>query len=276
MGMTTLIGSLNILLPFAYFGLVWAYAKAFFKSSPVAKRIKTPLLGLTIVCHAAYLLLRTVQFDHPPITSIFEVMSVIAFSIAFSYRVIEFVTKTKNTGYFILILPFVFQLLSTLFIQDLTDVRTVLRSHLLGMHVVSALLGYSAFAISAVYGFLYLMLYHHIKSNRFGIVYENLPDLEKPEDLATAAVLSGFVLLTVAISVGVIWLPRAFESFSYFDPKLIGTIIVWALYGGGLISKWAIGWQGRKIMILSIAAFSFALFSLSIINIFFSRFHRFY
>jgi ABC-type uncharacterized transport system permease subunit len=273
--MTTLIVLLNILLPAAYFGLVWAYAKAFFKSSPAAKKIKTPLLGVTLVCHAGYLLARTVVYDHPPITSIFQVMSVIAFSIAFSYRIIEYVTKTKNTGYFILMLSFAFQLISSIFIQE-TDVRSVLRSHLLGMHVMSALLGYSAFAISAVYGFLYLMLYHHIKSNRFGIVYENLPNLEKLEDLATAAVLSGFVLLTVAIGVGVIWLPRAFESFSYFDPKLIGTVIVWALYGGGLISKWAIGWQGRKIMILSIAAFSFALFSLSIINIFFSGFHRFY
>jgi ABC-type uncharacterized transport system permease subunit len=120
------------------------------------------------------------------------------------------------------------------------------------------------------------MLYHHIKSNRFGIVYENLPNLEKLEGLALTAVLSGFVLLTIAIGVGLIWLPRAFASFSYFDPKLIGTVIVWMLYGGGLISKRAIGWQGRKIMILSIVAFSVSVFSLTVINIFFSGFHRFY
>jgi len=274
--MTTLIDFLNILLPIAYFATVWAYAKAFFKYSPTAKKIKTPLLIATLLCHGGYLLARTVQFDHPPITTIYEIMSVIAFSIAFSYRVIEYLTKTKNTGYFILILSFVFQLISTFFIQDLTDVKSVLRSHLLGAHVISALLGYSAFAISAVYGFLYLMLYHHIKSNRFGIVYENLPNLEKLEGLALAAVLSGFVLLTIAIGVGLIWLPRAFSTFSYFDPKLIGTVIVWAMYGGGLISKRAVGWQGRKIMILSIVAFTVSMFSLTIINIFFSGFHRFY
>ncbi len=274
--MNTLIVILNILLPAAYVATVWAYARAFFRNSQSAKKIKTPLLGATLLCHALYLAARTVRFDHPPITTIFETMSVIAFSIAFSYRVIEYVTKTKNTGYFILVLSFVFQVISTVFIQDLTDVKPVLRSHLLGAHVISALLGYSAFAISAVYGFLYLMLYHHIKSNHFGVVYENLPNLEKLEGLATTAVLSGFVLLTVAIGVGVIWLPRAFESFSYFDPKLIGTVAVWALYGGGLISKRAIGWQGRKIMILSIAAFTFSIFSLTIINIFFSGFHRFY
>lgn len=274
--MTPLIDIFNILLPAAYLGTVWAYANAFFKNSPQAKKLKTPLLGVTLVCHAVYLLVRTVQFDHPPITTIFEIMSVLAFSIAFSYRVIEFRTKTKSTGYFILILSLVFQIISTVFIQDLTDVKAVLRSQLLGAHVISALLGYSAFGISAVYGFLYLMLYDHIKSNRFGIVYENLPNLEKLEGLAMEGVRSGFVLLTIAIAVGIFWLPRAFASFSYFDPKLIGSVIVWCLYGGGLIAKWSIGWQGRKIMILSIAAFSFSLFSLTIINIFFSGFHRFY
>lgn len=274
--MKTLIVVFNILLPLAYFGTVWAYAKAFFKNSAAAKHIKTPLLIATIVCHAFYLTARTVLFDHPPITTIFEIMSVIAFSIAFSYRVIEYVTKTRNTGYFILILAFAFQVISTLFIQDLTDVKSVLRSHLLGAHVISAILGYSAFAISAVYGFLYLMLYHHIKSNRFGIVYENLPDLEKLEGLAITSVFSGFILLTIAIAVGLIWLPRAFDTFSYFDPKLVGTVVVWGMYGAGLVSKRAIGWQGRKIMILSIVAFSIAVFSMTVINIFFSGFHRFY
>lgn len=274
--MKTLIVVLNVLLPLAYFGTVWAYAKAFFRNSPAGRKIKTPLLITTILCHAAYLGARTVLFDHPPITTIFEIMSVIAFSIAFSYMVIEYVTKTRNTGYFILILPFAFQLISSLFIQDLTDVKAVLRSHLLGAHVISAILGYSAFAISAVYGFLYLMLYHHIKSNRFGIVYENLPDLEKLEGLAITSVFWGFVLLTIAIAVGVIWLPRAFDTFSYFDPKLVGTVVVWAMYGAGLISKRAIGWTGRKIMILSIVGFSVAVFSMTVINIFFSGFHRFY
>ncbi len=274
--MITLIALFNILLPAAYFGTVWAYARAFFRNSQQAKRIKTPLLTVTLLIHAFYLGLRTLAFDHPPITTIFEIMSVIAWSIGCCYRLIEYATRTKNTGYFILSLALVFQVISTLFIQDLTDVKAVLRSNLLGAHVISAVLGYSAFAISAVYGSLYLMLYHHIKSNRFGVVYENLPNLEKLERLAMWSVFCGFILLTIAIVVGVVWLPKAFESFSYYDPKLIGTVIVWVLYGGGLISKWAIGWQGRKIMILSIAAFSFSIFSLTVINIFFSGFHRFY
>jgi ABC-type uncharacterized transport system permease subunit len=274
--MKTIITILNYLLPVLYWATVWSYAKAFFRNSVTAKRFKTPLLVVTLSLHFAYLLARTVYFDHPPITTIFEILSVISFTTALSYRGIEYLTMVKSTGYFVLILSFFFQLLSTVLIQDVNVVNPVLRSNLLGVHVTSALLGYSAFAISAVYGFLYIMLYHHIKSNQFGIIYDNLPNLEKLERMATVAVLSGFVLLTVAIVVGVVWLPKAFEHFSYFDPKLIGTIIIWLMYGIGLVAKRTIGWQGRKIMVLSIVGFAVMLLSLTVINVFLSGFHNFY
>lgn len=274
--MRTTIVVLNILLPALYFISIWSYARAFFRKSPLAKKIKSTVLTATIVAHLFYLLVRTIAFNHPPITTIFEIFSVIAFTTALSYRVIEGLSRMKNTGYFVLIIPFLFQVLSTALIQDLELVKPVLRSNLLGFHVTSALLGLSAFAISAVYGFLYLLLYHNIKSNQFGVIYENLPDLEKLERMTTISVVSGFILLTVAIIIGLIWLPKAFAEYSYFDPKLIGTIIIWLLYGAGLIAKRAAGWKGRKIMVLSIAGFAISFLSMTVINVFFSGFHNFF
>jgi ABC-type transport system involved in cytochrome c biogenesis permease subunit len=274
--MKTFILFLNYLLPALYWITVWSYAKAFFKNSAFAKKVKTPLLSVTIAFHVLYLGARTVHFGHPPITNISEILSVLAFTTALSYLAIEYITKVKSTGYFVLIISFFFQLLSTALIQELASINPVLRSNLLGIHVTSALLGYSAFAISAVYGFLYIMLYHHIKSNRFGVIYDNLPNLEKLEQMATVSVVTGFALLTVAIIVGVVWLPRAFEHYSYLDPKLVGTVAIWLMYGIGLLAKQSIGWQGRKIMVLSIVGFVVTMLSLTVINVFLSGFHNFY
>jgi ABC-type transport system involved in cytochrome c biogenesis permease subunit len=274
--MKTVIHCFNYLLPVLYWITVWSYAKAFFRNSAFAKKVKTPLLVLTIGAHALYLIARTVYFGHPPITNIYEILSVLAFTTAVSYLTIEYITNVKSTGYFVLVISFFFQLLSTILIQDLAKANPVLRSNLLGFHVASALLGYSAFALSAVYGFLYVMLYHHIKSNRFGVIYDNLPDLEKLERMATVSVVVGFVLLTVAIIIGVVWLPQAFEHFSYFDPKLVGTIVIWLTYGIGLLAKRSIGWQGRKLMVLSIVGFVVTMLSLTIVNVFLSGFHNFY
>jgi ABC-type transport system involved in cytochrome c biogenesis permease subunit len=65
-------------------------------------------------------------------------------------------------------------------------------------------------------------------------------------------------------------------EFSYTDPKLVGTLAMWGLYGIGIIAKHSGGWQGRKVMILSICGFVISLFSLTIVNVFFSGFHTFY
>jgi len=274
--MNTLLEILTYALPIFYFVTVWLYAKGFFGDERLADRLKTPFLGVTLLLHILYFVIRTNSLRHPPITSIFELMSVLAFSIAVAYFYLETRTKVRGTGYFILNLSFFFQLLSSLFIRNETNVNPVLRSNWLGFHVISALLGYAAIAISAVYGFLYLMLYHDIKASRFGVIYKKLPSLEVLEGLSFRATLFGFTLLTIAMALGALWLPRAFENYSYFDSKPLGTFLIWLLYGGGILAKRIAGWKGRKMMILSLSAFGLAFFSLTIINIFFSEFHTFY
>ncbi|MBI4546379.1 MAG: cytochrome c biogenesis protein CcsA [Ignavibacteriae bacterium] len=267
---------LQILLPLCYFATIWAYAKGFFRNERVAEVIKRPLLGLTLLLHTIYIVARTLEYFHPPITSVFELFSLIAFTIGLAYVYIELRTKITSTGYFILMLPFFFQLFSSMFTKEIPEIPEILRSHLLGFHVTSALLGYAAITISAVYGFLYLMLYHDIKSSQFGVIYKRLPNLEMLERMSFTATVFGFILLTIAIIVGLIWLPRITEDISFTDPKLFGTIVIWLIYASGLTAKRLGGWQGRRMMVLSVFGFTLTIFSMTIINMFFSEFHRFY
>ncbi|HEV8537675.1 MAG TPA: cytochrome c biogenesis protein CcsA [Bacteroidota bacterium] len=274
--MHLLISLLEFLLPVLYFGTVWLYARAFFSGVRFAETVKTPILVVTLLLHAAYIIARTTLLAHPPITSMFEILSLIAFTVALVYAYIQMRTRNSATGYFILMLPFFFQLVSSVFIKETVDVPPMLQSNLLGFHVSSAFLGYAAITISAVYAFLYLMLYHDIKSKQFGVVYKRLPNLETLERMSFTATIFGFLLLTIAIIVGIIWLPRAFGSFAFTDPKLFGTVAIWVVYALGLAAKKLIGWQGRRMMMLSVFGFALAVFSITIINIFFTQFHRFY
>jgi ABC-type transport system involved in cytochrome c biogenesis permease subunit len=274
--MPTTTEILVILVPLLYAGLVTLYGLSFFGHAPRLERVKTPALLLTVCIHFAYLLLRTVTFDHPPVTTVFEIMTMLAACIAIGYTYIELRTRTTNTGFFILILALVFQSVSSIFIKDLNDIPEILRSRLLGFHVSAALLGYTAISLSAVYGLLYLMLYHEIRSTRFGLIYKRLPNLETLERMSHKSEVFGFVMLSVAIVVGMVWLPRAFASFSYWDPKLIGTLVIWILYAAGLTAKRQFGWQGRKTMIVSLVAFGFVFISMTVINIYLSAFHSFH
>lgn len=263
-------------LPFLYAVLVVFYGISFIGGARLLDAWKTRVLVAVIAMHLVYLGARTVSFDHPPITSVFEIMTILAAGIAIAYLYIEVKTGERNTGVFILFLALVFQLVSSLFIRDLVRIPDYLHSRVLGFHVSTALLGYTGISLSAVYGLLYLMLYHDIRSSRFGIVYSRLPNLERLEEMSHRAEVFGFVMLGIAIVIGLIWLPSVFTDFSYLDPKLVATIVIWILYAVGLWAKRQFGWKGRKTMILTLVAFGIVFFSMTVVNIYLSGFHRFH
>jgi HemX protein len=271
-----IIDILKILLPVLYFLLVGTYGRAFFSDIKWAQRIKTPLLAVIIALHLTYLLLRTVAFSHPPVTNLFEIFSVLAFSVALTYLVIELRAQHAETGYFILNIAFFFQLASSLFIKDSSQVPEILRSLFFGLHVTAALLGYAAITIGGAYGFLYLMLYHEMKATRFGVIYKKLPTLETIERMAVTAIRLAFVILGCAITFGIIWLHRVYANVYYNDPKLIGTVIIWILYGFLAVAPGVRNFKGRRMMIVAILGFVVAIFSMTVVNIFFSGFHKFY
>jgi HemX protein len=274
--MIPVLNSLNILLPFAYVATFITYSYDFIKGGRHFTNSKRIFLFLTLIFHCIYLILRTIAFNHPPITNVFEIFTVLAFSISFAYFILELLTDIRGTGPFIIIISIIFQIISSLFIEDLIEVKEVLRNNLLGSHVLSALIGYAGITISAVYGLLYLILYKEIKLNKFGIVFDRLPSLEVLETLSFYSAAIGFVMLTIAIVIGIIWLPIAFPNFSFADPKLIGTSIVWVLYGIGIIAKFFGKWRGRKVILFSIIGFVLAILSTMLTNFLAHSFHSFY
>jgi len=266
----------NIILPVLYLASFAIYWYDFQKDERRLSNVKRLFLFLTLVFHTFYLIARTTAFNHPPITNVFEIFTVLAFSVSFSYFVLELVTDVRGTGLFIIVISLVFQIISSLFIVDLVEVKEVLRSNLLGVHVLHALLGYAGITMSAVYGFLYLMLYKELKLNKFGLIFERLPNLEILEKLSFYSAIIGFILLTVAIAIGGIWLPRAFPNFSYLDPKLVVTFLVWLMYGIGIGAKLTGKVQGKRVVIFSIVGFGLAIFSTIVTNFLAKSFHAFY
>jgi HemX protein len=267
---------LNICLPILYFVTFLVYLNGFIKGEKKSLNSESLMLFLILLLHAVYLILRTVYFDHPPITNTFEVFTILAFSVSFSYFILELLTNIKGTGLFIIFISLIFQIVSSFFIQDLTVVKPVLKSPFLGLHVFNALLGYSGITISAVYGFLYLILYKEIKNNKFGILFNRLPNLEVLEKMSFYSAIIGFILLTIAIVIGIIWLPNAFPNFSYADPQIVGTLLVWLIYCGGIVSKIVGKWRGKRVIILSIAGFLVAILTISITGFLSTSFHSFY
>jgi HemX protein len=272
----SLIDFLNNALPFLYVLTFGVYFFDFMKEWKRRFEFARLSLFITLLTHLIYLLARTIEFNHPPITNVFEIFTILAFAIGFSYFILELASDIRGTGPFIIIISIIFQVISSIYIKDTLEVKEVLRSSLLGIHVFSALIGYAGITISAVYGLLYLILYKEIKLNKFGLIFNKLPSLEVLETLSFYSAVIGFILLTIASAIGIIWLPQAFPDFSYADPKLIGTSIVWILYGIGISKKIFGNWHGKKVILLSIVGFLIAITSTMLTNFLAQSFHSFY
>ncbi len=274
--MINTIHILNIVLPILYCATFAVYAYDFAQHKELLHNSKRAFLFITLMVHIFYILARTIEFNHPPITNKNEIFTILAFSIAFAYFILELLTDIRGTGVFIILFSVIFQIFSSLFIEDLVEVKEILRNRLFGVHVISALLGYSGITISAVHGLLFFVLYKDIKLSKFGLIFNRLPSLETLERLSFVSLVIGFVLLTISIIIGFSWLPSAFPDFSYTDPKLISAGIVWLIYGIGISAKLIAKWYGKKVIMFSLVGFALALISLFFSNIFASSFHTFY
>lgn len=267
----------DVLLPVSYVLTAVMYGFAFFQENKTAKWWKSKLLLVTVVLHTMYIGMYTVKNGHCLITSPFEIMSLIAYTIMICYGFIELVSKIKDTGFFLVTLAMVFELVSaiTIRIPNHTVFNPILSNISIGLHITAAIIGYGGIAISAVYGVLYLLMYRDLKRGTFGAFYEHLPSLESLETLNAISTVMGFVFLSIAIAIGAFWLPHYFPHFSYFDPKLIATAIVWFIYALVLCAKYILKFDGKRVITLSISGFVLALFSLTIVNGFLHSFHKF-
>ena len=104
--MISTIHTINTLLPFLYLLTTGIYVYDFIKDESKVNDAKRVFLFITLFVHVVYLLFRTIEFNHPPITNKFEIFTVLAFSLGFAYFLLELLTDIRGTGAFILLFSF--------------------------------------------------------------------------------------------------------------------------------------------------------------------------
>ncbi len=273
--MEGVIKLINVVLPVFYFYATYMYAIYFFREKATAGQQASRILKITIAIHAFEILLRGIYYRHFPVATVWEAFSVIALAVAIIYAYIEYRSQNKATGYYILIFVFFIQLFSSAFFDVPAVIPDFLTSPLFVFHVSSAILGYSSFVISAIYGLMYLMLFHEIKQSHFGIVYRRLPSLEELSEMNIRAAKIGLFFLTIAILLGLGMSGQVYQDFSPLDAKAIITYIAWGLYALVVYGKARARWPGRTMAWLSLSGLVVILFSMLVVNLFISNFHEF-
>lgn len=152
--------------------------------------------------------------------------------------------------------------------ESLQPLPPVLDSAWFPVHVTLAVLGEAIFALASSASLLYLLQERRLKSRRRGGPLRHLPSLETLDRLNHACVVWGLVLLTLGIATGIGWAHEAWgRAYWASDPKLVFSLVIWAIYVVLLQGRMVAGWRGRRAATLTIAGFAVILVSLVGVNL---------
>src|SRR5207244_2602752 len=143
----------------------------------------------------------------------------------------------------------------------------VLDSAWLPVHVVLATLGDAVFALAFSASLLYLVQERRLKTHRGRGFLRRLPSLETLDRLNYTCLVWGLILLTLGIVSGIMWAHEAWGRSWSTDPKLVFSLLTWAVYVVLLQGRMTAGWRGRWAATLTIAGFAVIVLSLVSVNV---------
>jgi ABC-type uncharacterized transport system permease subunit len=262
--MASLLTPLNWLLPLLYLALLIDYGVTFFLRTKAHAR--NPWLLPVIGVHAVFFILRAVYLGYPPVASSFEVLSVLALSTAAVHCVVEMASHDRRTGMFVFLLVFVFQYTSSVFFAETIAPAAAeglrAQSGWGRLHVLPAVMSYTAFTVSAVYGLLHLTARRGLKEHRLGMLFDRLPSLDLLGRMSWYSLLVGFAFMTIVVCTGP-FLMRAGGAeggTSVWDLKVSTKIFIgstaWLVYMVAILGRLLGKWSSARICRIAIGGFA--------------------
>jgi len=233
------------------------------------------LLLAAYLIHGVSLALRCFSRGLTPAVHPYETLSFFAWAMTGTYLAFQLKTKTRVLGAFVSPLAFLLMVISVSRLGVEVNVPDILKGTLVPVHVALSVVGEALLAIACGAGILYLAQDSQIRRRKMTPLSRYLPSLDDLDRVNHVSLLSGFTLLTVGVLVGSVWASTVWGKPWPWDPKLLWTLAAWFFYAVLIHQRLAIGWKGRKIAMLSIAAFAVLFFAFVGVHSFFKTVHCF-
>ncbi|HLF78260.1 MAG TPA: c-type cytochrome biogenesis protein CcsB [Dehalococcoidia bacterium] len=230
------------------------------------------LLWLSLALLSGSLVCRAIAVERPPIGNLWEYTVALAWGMVLFTAIFEQAFKERALG--LVMLPAAATLMTIALAFFPSDIRPLVpalqANRILGVHVTTMVLAYSALSISAGAAVLYLA-----QAGPSGRRFARLPDTETLEETAYWSVLVGFPLLTLGIALGAYWANNAWGRYWGWDPKETAALLTWFVYAGYLHARGLRGWEGKRSAWLLIVAYTAVMFTYFAVNFVFSGLHSY-
>jgi cytochrome c-type biogenesis protein CcsB len=228
-------------------------------------------LHLSLALLTLSIAFRAIAAERPPLGNLWEYTIALGWGILLFTAVFEAAFKERSLGTVMIPVAVGLMLVALVFFPSALEplVPALQANRILGIHVTTMILAYSALSIS--FGSAVLYLVQGGETKRF----ERLPDGETLSEIGYWSVLVGFPLLTLGIAPGAYWANSAWGRYWGWDPKETAALFTWLVYAGYLHARGLRGWEGNRAAWLLIGGFGAVLFTYFAVNFVFSGLHSY-
>ena len=118
------------------------------------------------------------------------------------------------------------------------------------LHVTVALIAFGVLSIAAVLAILLAIQERALRHRQFGPWLRALPPLTLTETLLFRLIAAGFVLLTLTLLTGILFVDNLFGQ--HLVHKTVLSIVAWLVFGVLLYGRWRHGWRGARAVNLTL------------------------
>lgn len=123
----------------------------------------------------------------------------------------------------------------------------------LKIHILISILSYSLFTIAACQAILLAVQNKHLHSKRPGGFIRAMPPLETMETLLFRMIAVAFLLQSISVVSGIIYLRDMFAQ--HLVHKTVLSIAAWLVFAILLVGRWRFGWRGRTAIRWTMSGF---------------------
>ncbi len=254
-----------------FVGLIYAFF-ALSRTSGLFNRIALRAASLGMVFHFVSLV-ELFLADHVVWASVHNGESLLAFFSMIFFMIVYVVYKTTSPG--VVVFPIVFFLTFVAALDEQPVLMTSFVQHKgwLVAHIILIFTGYAALMLSFGASILYLLQERRLKAKKPSSLISFLPALEVIDQIGYRSLLLGFPFMTLGLITGSVVAMSAYGRIDFADPKILLSILMWAVYMIMVFTRWNSGWRGRRAAVLATFAFVAAIVAWA--ANYFSTIHRF-
>jgi ABC-type transport system involved in cytochrome c biogenesis permease subunit len=252
------------------------YARILYAPHLWLGRGASTLLAGGILLQYFALLERSRWIHTVPYNDLYGSMSLFAWLLGITYLGLEIFHRQRSVGAFVTLLLVVWIGLLRVLAPTEIPAPPPARGALFAFHVTLNTWAYAAFALSFVLSLIYLVQDRVLRSRRLGTPFWRFPALDVLDRMARSSVYVGLGALSMGVVMGFVWEHRLSGGYSWGDPKVVITLAILAVYAAYLRLSRSASWRGARAALLCALNFVMVLFSYTLVNLYFTKFHRFF